>query len=69
MFTTQSLNKFERLLLMPNIERTRWFIEQQDRSLGRKGTSDHEPLPLSPAQRGSGRAGGEGPPRSELCAT
>ena len=32
MFTTQSLNKFERLLLMPNIERTRWFIEQQDRA-------------------------------------
>ena len=27
MFTAQSLNEFKRLLLMPDIERARWFIK------------------------------------------
>ncbi len=44
-------DELERLLLVPDVERARRFVEQQDRRLLGEGAGDHETLPLAAAQR------------------
>ena len=48
----QSVNQFQRLLLMTDIERRSGFIEQDHRCLLGKGSGDDDSLPFSAAQRG-----------------
>ena len=46
----QPCDQFERLLLVPDVERAGGLVEQQDRRLGHQRPRDHQPLLLAAAQ-------------------